>query len=61
MLEQVGDAPFVTVVAPSGFGKSTFVDQLVAAGSGVAIRVVLHSEDRSPSRLFARVVESAGV
>lgn len=56
----MGDAPFVTVVAPSGFGKSTFVDQLVAAGSGVAIRVVLHSEDRSPSRLFARVVESAG-
>ncbi|MEQ1699396.1 MAG: AAA family ATPase [Ilumatobacteraceae bacterium] len=61
LLERVGDASLVAVVAPSGFGKSTFADQLVAAGGAVAaVRVVLHAEDRAPSRLFARVVEAAG-
>ena len=61
LLERVGEASLVVVVAPSGFGKSTFADQLVAAaGAATAVRVVLHAEDHSPSRLFARVVEAAG-
>lgn len=51
------DARLLAVVAPSGYGKTTFVDQW--CGDRPALRVDLTEEDRTAGRVVARLLQLA--
>lgn len=52
---KVGDAPIVTVTAPAGYGKSTFLSQWAEAQTAPVGWVTLDADDNDPVRFWSAV------
>ncbi len=58
LVQRVAGAPVVVLEAPSGYGKSTFADELTKDRQRIVVG--LAAGDASAGRLLARMAEAAG-